>query len=76
VDAALQKDPGFYEAPLMMLMAKFEEHGGTREAAIEWMKKSIATAPASQRKRLQEYLTHLEGEGEGDEAAAQPQASE
>jgi thiol-disulfide isomerase/thioredoxin len=63
LEGALKNEPGQYEAPLMMLIARLEENGGNKDAAIEWMKKSLEVAPEAYREQLESYLKELQGTG-------------
>jgi thiol-disulfide isomerase/thioredoxin len=66
VEDALENDPDQFEAPLMMLIARLEENGGDKAAAIAWMEKSLAAAPEGYREMLESYLKELQA---GDEEA-------
>jgi thiol-disulfide isomerase/thioredoxin len=68
VEKALENDPGQFEAPLMMLIARLEENGGDKAAAIAWMEKSLAVAPEGYREMLESYLKELQGEDEKSDA--------
>jgi thiol-disulfide isomerase/thioredoxin len=68
VEKALENDPGQFEAPLMMLIARLEENGGDKAAAITWMEKSLAVAPEGYRDMLESYLKELQTGDEGADA--------
>jgi thiol-disulfide isomerase/thioredoxin len=79
VEGALENDPGRFEGPLMMLIARLEENGGDKAAAIAWMEKAVAAASEGSRERqmLDSYLKELTGEGaETDEDATDAEAAE
>jgi thiol-disulfide isomerase/thioredoxin len=70
LEAALENDPGMYEAPLRMLLAKLLKHTGDAARAVEVMQQAIESAPEEQKEELQRVLEDLEGAAESEEAAA------
>jgi thiol-disulfide isomerase/thioredoxin len=78
VEKALENDPGQFEAPLMMLIARLQENGGDKAAAIAWMEKSLAVAPEGYREMLESYLKELQGADQeaGADAEETPEAAE
>jgi len=70
LEAALENDPGMYEAPLRMLLAKLLKHTGDVDRAVEIMQLAIENAPEEQKEELQGVLDELQASDDASEAAA------
>lgn len=71
LEAALENDPGMYEAPLRMLLAKLLKHTGDAARAVEVMEQAIENAPEEQKEELQRVLDEIKGSEDASEAAAE-----